>query len=269
MPQRSLPGRLMRSRFRNILIVLYISIFCFISLSQASTPPVPERPPDYVVDLAGIIENNIEMRMNSILRELETKTGTQMVILTITSLDGESIEEFSINTAEQWKLGQKGVDNGVLVTVAVKDRKYRFEIGYGLEGTLPDSFVGSVGRKYLVPYFKKGNYSLGLYYATMAIIDKIAKEEGITIGETERNSPLYTRAVKTKKIGIVEILFGALFFIVAMILFIRHPALFMLLLFSSGGRGWRGGGGFGGGGFGGFGGGGGGGFGGGGASGGW
>jgi uncharacterized protein len=150
----------------------------------------------------------------------------------------------------------------------LKDRKYRFEIGYGLEGTLPDSFVGSVGRKYLIPYFRKGNYSMGLYYATMAIIDKIAKEQGIIIGETEKRSPLNIRAVKTKKIGIIEILFGGLFFIVALILFIRHPALFMLLLFSSGGRGWRGGGGFGGG-FGGFGGGGGGGFGGGGASGGW
>ena len=255
----------MRSIYRIIIhILLSLSI---VSIAHAVTPALPERPSEYVVDLANIIDNTVETRLNGLLRELEQKTGTQMIILTISSLDGEPIEEFSLKTAEKWKLGQKGVDNGVLVTVALKDRKYRFEIGYGLEGTLPDSFVGTLGRRYLVPYFRKGNYSLGLYYATLAIIDKIAKDQGVSIGEAERKAPLDVRSLKTnRKMGIFEVILGLVFFIVAAFLFIRHPALFMLLLLSSGGRGWRGGGGFGGGG---FGGGGGGGFGGGGASGGW
>ena len=73
-----------------------------------------------------------------------------MVVLSINSLEGEPIEKFSLTTAEKWALGQKGKDNGVLITIAVQDRKYRIEVGYGLEAVLPDSLVGSIGRKCFV-----------------------------------------------------------------------------------------------------------------------
>jgi uncharacterized protein len=197
-----------------------------------------------------------------------------MVVLTVMDLGGESIEDLSIRIAhDKWKLGQKGKDNGVLFLIAFKDRKYRIEVGYGLEGVLPDSLVGSIGRDVLVPYFRKGDYSGGIFATTLALANKIAADAGVKI----EGMPLITYRTPPTGNGRpgspLSTIVGIVFLIIMGILFIKNPRAFLLfLLFSSmgGRRGpWGGGGGFGGGGFGSFGGGGGGGFGGGGASGGW
>jgi len=250
-------------------IVLSVIILLFLtSVSRASTPEPPATPRNYVVDLAGIIRDDVEMRMDDYLRELEQKTSAQVIVLTVQSLDGESIEGFSLRIAEKWKLGQKGKDNGVLFSVASRDRKYRFEIGYGLEGILPDSLVGTIGRQYIVPYFRKGDFSTGIYAAIVAVAQEIANSKGVEITGMPRVR-IARNNVAAKKMGLPGIILSVVFLIFAVILFIRNPRLFLLLLLFSGGGhrgGWSGGGGFGGGG---FGGGGGGGFGGGGASGGW
>ncbi len=249
-------------------VIVFIFLLAIPSTLFAANPPVPKVPSQYVVDLAGIVRDDVEMNINNFLKELEQKTTAQVIVLTILSLDGESIEGFSIATAEKWKLGQKGKDNGVLIVVSSKDKKYRFEIAYGLEGVLPDSLVGSIGRRLLVPFFKKGDYSNGIYAGTLAVVNEIAASEGVKITGMQKlkRQSYYPRK---KRPGIFSSVFGILFFIGLIYLFIRHPGLFFLFLLGSsfGGRrsGWSSGGGFGGG----FGGGGGGGFGGGGASGGW
>lgn len=264
----------MTSLYRRLSATVILVLLFSVSPALASVPAVPAVPRDYVVDLAGIVNNNAKVRLDGYLKELEQKTTAQFVVLTVKSLEGEPIEQFSIDVAHnRWKLGQKGKDNGVLLVVATKDRKYRFEIGYGLEGVLPDSFVGTVGREYLVPYFRKGDYSTGIFAAVVAVSNRIASSQGVKI--TGMPQIRDNQGERAGKGGIVSTILSILFFIGAVILFIRNPRLFLLLLFASsmGGRrgGWNGGG-FGGGGFGGggsFGGGGGGGFGGGGASGGW
>jgi uncharacterized protein len=226
-----------------------------------------------VVDLAGIIDANVEAGLNRYLLELEQKTTAQMIVLTINSLEGESIDDLSLRVAhDKWKLGQKDKDNGVLLLVSLQDRKYRFEIGYGLEGILPDSLAGSIGRQYLVPYFKQGDYSRGITTATLVVINEIASDAGVEISGMPRlraSSPY--GGMERRKPTLLGKIFSILFFIGLIYLFIKHPRLLLVLLMFSmlgGGRrsGWGGGGGFGGGS---FGGGGGGGFGGGGASGGW
>lgn len=244
--------------------VIALIIFAFPLTSFASMPEVPDVPPQYVVDLAGIIDDTSKAQLNNSLRELEEKTTVQMIVLTIKGLDGGNIEDFSIRTVEKWKLGQKGKDNGVLLTVSLQDRKYRFEIGYGLERILPDSLVGSIGRSYLVPNFRKGDYSKGVSDAAFAVINTIADTEGVKI--TGARVPGVIHGRSRHPLGLFHVLVILFLLIAAAILFIRHPALFMLLFFSSGrGGGWSGGDG----GSGGFGGGGGGGFGGGGSSGDW
>jgi len=255
--------------------VFFTTLFlCLVAVSVSHSAGIPERPLKYVVDLAGILDDATENRLNGYLQELEQKTTAQLVILTIKSLEGESIEDFSIKIAhDKWKLGQKGKDNGVLFLISVKDRKYRIEVGYGLEGVLPDSLVGSLGRDLLVPYFRKGDYSNGIFATTLAMANEIAMDSGVKIN----GMPIVKRGVQTaskgKPAGLFNSIVTIVFLVIMVILFIKNPRLFlMLLLFSSmGGRrgSWGGGGGFGGGGFGSFGGGGGGGFGGGGASGGW
>jgi uncharacterized protein len=261
----------MRSKYKALIVFLSV-FFCFFSQYVLAEVYIPDRPPDYVVDLAGIINDNAEMSLNMYLRELEQKTTAQMVVLTINSLEGESLEDFSLSVAhDRWRLGQKGRDNGVLLLVSLQDRKYRFEIGYGLEGILPDSLVGSIGRQYLVPYFRKGDYSTGIFTAALAVINEISTDAGVDITGMPkvRTGTAYNRG-GGKKPTLLGSIFSILFLFFMIYMFIKHPRLMLLLIMMNmmgGGRrsGWGGSGGFGGG----FGGGGGGGFGGGGASGGW
>jgi len=252
-----------------LIVIIYLSL---VTASYAVIPPIPQKPPQYVVDLADIIENDVEIRLNGHLKELEQKTTAQVVVLTLLSLEGESLEDFSISTAhDKWKLGQKGKDNGVLIVIVLKDKKYRFEIGYGLEGVLPDSFIGSIGRNYFVPYFQKGDYTGGIYAGTLAVINRIASSGGVEISGMPKHGTGINPERYPRGGGILRTIFVLLFFLGAIILFIKNPRLFLFLLLASslgGSRrgGWSSGGGFGGSGS--FGGGGGG-FGGGGASGGW
>jgi len=259
-----------KKRIPLILFVITCTVLAIAAASVrsfAATPEIPASPSQYVEDLAGIIDSATRERLNSSLRELEEKTTVQMVVLTVQSLNGENIDEFSIRTVEKWKLGQKGKDNGILMTVSLQDRKYRCEIGYGLEHVLPDSLVGSIGRAYLVPNFKKSDYSKGISDTVFAITNTVADSEGVTLTGSPRPETGYAK--RPQSLGLVHGVVLLVLLIGAVILFIRHPALFLLLFFSSGRGGWSGGGGFGGGDSGGFGGGGGGGFGGGGSSGGW
>ncbi|MBW2569470.1 MAG: TPM domain-containing protein [Deltaproteobacteria bacterium] len=153
-----------------------------VSEAPSQAVSIPENPGNHVVDLAGIIDNSIEVKLNQYLKELEQKTTSQVAILTIKSLEGELIEDLSITVAhDRWKLGQKGKDNGVLLLVSIMDRKYRIEVGYGLEGVIPDSLAGSIGRSYLVPFFKKGDYSNGIFAATTVMANLIAEDSGVKI----------------------------------------------------------------------------------------
>ena len=248
----------LRNRRLSLITAVFV-FFLFVSVGRSAD--IPEKPQRYVVDLAGIVDDGVENRLNGYLQELEQKTTAQMIILTISSLEGESIEDLSITIAhDKWKLGQKGKDNGLLFLISVKDRKYRIEVGYGLEGVLPDSLVGSLGRDLLVPYFRKGDYSNGIFATTLAMANKIAADAGVKIEGMP--SIKYPTPPTGKPGGPLSTIIGIVFLIIMGILFIKNPRAFLLfLLFSSmGGRrgSWGGGGGFGGGGFGSFGGGGGG-----------
>jgi len=255
---------------KRLLITVAVLAAACASVVSASTPQPPDMPRDYVVDLAGIIRSDLKNELNTYLQTLERKTTTQVLVLTVQTLDNQGIEEFALNTKQKWGLGQKGKDNGVLIIVAVNDRKYRIEVGYGLESVLPDSMVGSIGREYFVPYFKQGDFSTGIYAGTIAVIRTIATHEGVSI--TNGSVQTQPRGASARKpLSVFNKIMLAVFGIIALVLFIKNPRLFFLLFlaFSMGGGrgGWSGGGGgFGGGSFGGGGGGRGGG---GGASGGW
>lgn len=237
---------------------------------------VPAAPTDHVTDLAGLLEPQDKASLNAYLQQLEQKTTSQFLLLTVQSTEGMEIRQFALQTAERWKLGQKGKDNGVLLVVALKERQIRFEVGYGLEEILPDSYLGSLSRGTVALKFKEGNYAGGLFEGIDAVGQRIASAANTTIesphataaprGSGARRAP--TRADKISNIIILAIILIPL-----LILFIKNPKLFILLMLTQGsyGRhgGFGGGGSFGGGsggGFGGgsFGGGGGGGFGGGG-----
>jgi len=113
-------------------------------------------PRYYVEDYANVVNASHERSLNGILQELEQKTGAQYIILTVDTTGGMPIEQFAIEYAEKWKLGQEGKDNGMLFVFAAEKRQARFEVGYDLEGFITDQYTNRVGRNVLVPYIKQG-----------------------------------------------------------------------------------------------------------------
>lgn len=255
--------------FKASLIAL-LTLPCLF-LSAASAAGIEPAPKTYVTDRAGVIDPATEQKLTSLLQELEQKTGARIIVLTVQSTNGQDIGQFAFERADKWKLGANRKSASVLVVVAAKDRKYRFEVGYDWEGVLTDGYVGQVGREYFVPQFKAGRYSQGIFEATAALAQAIATDRGVKLTGMPKLRPLSQRPSLARiLLGLLPILF--LLLAVGMSRGRHRNMLFWGLLAGSlmmGGRRGYGGGGFGGGGFGGFGGGGGGGFGGGGASGGW
>ena len=119
----------------------------------------------HVNDYAGVMKNADKRKAEEYLSALENTTGIQIAILTIPSLEGESLESYSYNVAEKWQLGQNGKDNGALLLVAMKEKKVRIENGYGLEDTLTDTKSGLIIRNVILPEFRNGNYSKEFYAA--------------------------------------------------------------------------------------------------------
>ena len=196
------------------------------------------------------------------LSDYERETGHQVVVHTTPSLEGLEIEEYSIRIAEAWKVGQKGLDNGVILTVAPRERDVRIEVGYGLEGVMPDAIAFRIIRDHILPQFRAGDFEAGILTGAGAII-QVASGEVLPVPEPEPSR----RERRTG--GGLPVWIWLIFFLFA---FGSRGLFFWPFLAGSalGGRRSRGiGGGFGSGGFGGGFSGGGGGFGGGGASGSW
>jgi uncharacterized protein len=142
------------------------------SSAALDVPPLRGRVNDY----AGVMNQDQARTLESQLAQFEQDTGHQVVVLTIPTLDGEDIEGFSIRVAENWKIGKKGFDNGVILVVAIKDRKLRLEVGYGLEGVLPDAIANRIISDYIVPRFRSQDYTGGIVAGVDAVLKVIKKE---------------------------------------------------------------------------------------------
>ncbi len=164
------------SRVTSWLVLVY-----FGACPALSTAQPKETPRTGIVDTAGVVDAGIEAGLNAWLLELEKKTGAQLKVLTIDTTHGRNIHAFGLETAQRWKLGKAGEDNGALVVVAVRDRRYAVITGEGIEDTLPDLYCDSIARKYFVPNFRRGDYNAGIYGATVALAKKIATDSGVRL----------------------------------------------------------------------------------------
>jgi uncharacterized protein len=123
---------------------------------------VPPPPPTHVTDTTGTLTAEQLATLDRALAEFEQKTSNQIVVLMIPTLAGDSLEDFSIRLAERWKPGAKEKDNGVILLIVKDDRKLRIEVGYGLEGALPDAMAGAIIRNEIGPRFRKGDFYGGI-----------------------------------------------------------------------------------------------------------
>jgi len=146
-----------------------------LALSARAAVPIPPLAGP-VVDAAGLLDRGAARRLESLARAArgaEGGQGVQLQYLVVRSLEGEPIEDYSIRVAEAWRIGTKGKDNGVLVTVAVDDRAVRIEVGGGLEGGLTDAQASRIVRGTIVPEFREGRYGDGLYDAGVQILSAL------------------------------------------------------------------------------------------------
>ena len=132
-----------------------------------------------VVDKAGILSRNEFNKIENFLLDLNNRSQIQIAVLIIPSLEGESIEDYSMQVAEKWKLGDKEKDSGALLLVAVKDKKLRIEVGYGLEENLTDSRSGQIIRNFIAPQFRSGNYGEGIYDGIKAMAAYASEDESL------------------------------------------------------------------------------------------
>jgi uncharacterized protein len=143
-----------------------------LALPLAAEPQYP-KPQGLVTDTAGILDQGTRQALENRLLDIERQTQAQVAVVTIPSLEGISVEEYAVELYQRWGIGQKGKDNGVLVLVALNDRKMRIEVGYGLEGTIPDGAAGSIIRSHMAPHFKQGNYAAGITEAVEVIAGRL------------------------------------------------------------------------------------------------
>jgi uncharacterized protein len=137
---------------------------------------IPELWGTRVHDEAKVLSPGFVTQLEQLLKAHEDSTSNQIAVLIVPSLEGEVIEEYTLRVSEAWKLGQADKDNGVLLFIAISDRKARIEVGEGLEGPLPDAICNQIIRNELAPYFRQDNYEGGVLASAHAILKAIAGE---------------------------------------------------------------------------------------------
>lgn len=241
--------------FRFRLALALLALLAFAAVAQAAAPfPAPRGA---VNDFAGVIGAPEAARMEQLAREVLEKTGTALVVATVTTVGDDDPNDYANRLYQAWGIGKKGQDRGVLFFLAMTERRVRIETGYGLEGILPDGLAGEILDRYALPAFKERQYGRGFLEAMGAVARIVAKDAGVTL--TGLPASRSQRQARPDRVGPLQLVF--LLAAVAFLLGTRRgramlPWLLLLLTSGSGGRRGGGGGfdGFGGG-FGGFGGG--------------
>lgn len=156
------------------LVICLFAVVCF-SLRTDASPLYPE-PTGYITDTTGTLKEETKQQLVPILRALHEKTTAQVALAVVDTIGGEPIENYAVKLFEKWKVGTKGKDNGVLFVIALKDRKMKIEVGYGLEGALPDAKAGEILTDLVRPKFKEGDIDGGVIAGMEAVIAVVAEE---------------------------------------------------------------------------------------------
>lgn len=187
-------------------------LLCTVCAWALDVPALTDR----VNDLARLLSPGAVQKLEQKLAAFERETSNQVVLLTVPSLQGDNIDQFSIRVAEAWKIGQKGRDNGILMVVAQAERKVRIEVGMGLQGVLPDMTAGRIIRDVMRPYLKEGNYDQGLEVGIDSII-AATKGEFKATGQSPRQ-----HAAKKTSPSFLVMLLGAVVAAAVLGLFSRY-----------------------------------------------
>ena len=167
-------------------LVFLAAAFCFaVLLSPVSAAVVSPDDTFYVYDGAQVLSEETEQYIRRASQELENKTDAQIVVVTISSLEGRSLEEYATELFRQWGIGDEKKNNGVLLLCAVEDRQFRVEVGYGMEGDLPDGKTGRMQDIYIIPLLQENKFDEGIKNGYNAFLQAVAEIYDVTVtGET-------------------------------------------------------------------------------------
>ncbi len=172
---------------RSLVVILLL----ILTTASAGARDIP-KPTGYVTDTAGLISQTVELKLEQFLRDFEASDSTQISVLTIPSLEGAVLEQYALRVLENWGVGQKEKDNGVLLLVAKDERKIRIEVGYGLEGRLTDLLAGRIIDNEITPRFQQGDYDAGIVSGVVGIAEAVRGEytgTGKTRSSQKKGSP--------------------------------------------------------------------------------
>ncbi|MDD5472962.1 MAG: TPM domain-containing protein [Candidatus Methanoperedens sp.] len=158
-------------KFKKYALLLLIIFILFLPLASAVNYP---QLKGFVTDNANMIDPVYKDKITQLAQNIEKESTVEIAVVTVDSLDGESKEMYAVNLFKQAGIGKKDKDNGLLILVAKQEREYRFEVGYGLEGTITDSMKVNIGDRIIVPNFRNGEYGKGIYEA-MVVIEGLVK----------------------------------------------------------------------------------------------
>ena len=148
--------------------------------------PLPE-PSGFINDYAGVLDQRIRASLEALAQDLQAKTRAEVAVAVLQSLGGESLEDYTNRVAEHWGVGDQA-DRGVLLLLAIEERRLRIEVGYGLEGVIPDGLAGEI-RDGMTPYLRQGNYNGAVAFGVSAVATVVARDSGVTLsGQPARSS---------------------------------------------------------------------------------
>jgi uncharacterized protein len=173
--QLQLPNAKLATR---ICLVVFLLAAAF--AGARAEKPKDLRPQGYVNDFAGVLSGAAREKLKALCTEVDQKAGAQIAIVTVKSLDGATVEDFTIQLATQWGVGPKQKSSGIMILLATGDHKYRLEVGYGLEPILPDGKVGGFGREAL-PLLRQNDYDGAVMLMTQRVAAVIAEDKGVTL----------------------------------------------------------------------------------------
>ncbi len=163
-----------------LLLALLASPLLLTAQAPKQASPHQLKPTGYVNDFAQIFNANTTKQLNSLCEDLDHDAKAQIAIVAIETLDGADIDSYAVDLFKQWGIGGKSSNRGVLILLAVQERRYRVEVGYGLEPILPDGKVGGFGRE-AVPLLQRGDYNGAIQILTWRIAETIAGDAGVTV----------------------------------------------------------------------------------------
>lgn len=161
-----------KTRAACLLLCLSLAPALVLARADVAVPPLTAR----VMDLTATLSASQKDELERTLQAFEEKKGSQIAVLIVPTTQPEAIEQYSIRVAEKWKLGRKGVDDGALLLIAKDDRALRIEVGYGLEGVLPDAIAKRIVSDLITPYFSKGDFFGGIQAGVLSMIKQVEGE---------------------------------------------------------------------------------------------